>query len=194
MEYQGDPTKPPCSKADPKQFSSGQPGAQGVPYTVLVEGLTLDVPVVGAPPVALHVGDVVYCTGVPQQPPDDSFRIGGENGQQYKVEGTFVDRNGMTGPIEFSRLITHDAVAWGRFPDTGLEMPAIFVAVTGGIEPGPNGTWIVSTDGSAQVAIARLSAESFKLKITDTKSGKTWTHDFPQDENLTIMEHAFAAA
>jgi hypothetical protein len=60
-EYQGDPNNPPCSTANPREFSSGQPGANGVPFTALVGGF--QVTIEDGSTVMLDAGDVILCRG-----------------------------------------------------------------------------------------------------------------------------------
>jgi hypothetical protein len=61
MRYQGDPGNPPCSTFNPRQFSSGQPGASGVPFTALVDGI--EVTISDGSRVTLNAGDIVDCLG-----------------------------------------------------------------------------------------------------------------------------------
>ncbi len=183
-------------------------------HDVYVNTLTNDViqpPVMppGAPPPPLPAGyvygrqnnndatDVVACQAA--QPPvnDPRFLIVGESGdaagRQYRVEGTFSDRNGMSGPFPFYPVISKMAMAYGTFADVSPDVPSCFVFVSGGIQLDPaTGQWVVSTDGSATIGVARLSVESFALKITDVTSGKVWSHSFPQGDYASVIEHAFA--
>ena len=141
--------------------------------------------------------DVVACQAGQPGVNDPRFLIIGESGdaagRQYRVEGTFSDRNGMSGVIVFAPIIGKGAMTYGNFADVSPDVPSCFVFVSGGIQFDPaTGKWIVSTDGSATIGVARLSAESFVIKITDVTSGKVWTHSFPQDNYASVIEHAFA--
>lgn len=173
-----DPTKPPCSAASPDWTFVGL-GSDGPMYS------------------NAKTSQTGFCAPGPPDPPpvnDPSFRIGGKTGAQYRVEGTFADRNAATGPIVFGSVAGHPNAALGNFTDVGPSDVSIVVNIDGGIQFDPvTGKWVISTDGSATISVARLSPESFHLKITDTLTGKIWERDFAQDAYLSIVEHAFAA-